>query len=72
MSLIWCFNLMINWNVCKCLFVNFYFKFFGEKWENVLFYEVDFFLKKKESLLWKGNLIIWLVFLGLLVIKLNF
>lgn len=38
---------MINWNVCKCLFVNFYFKFFGEKWENVMFYEVDFFFKKK-------------------------
>lgn len=42
MSSTCCFNLMINWNACKCSSANFYFKFSGEKRENVLFYEADF------------------------------
>lgn len=62
---------MINWNACKCSSANFYFKFSGEKRENVLFYEADFPLKKIESLLWKGNPMTWSVSSGLLAIKPN-
>lgn len=45
---------MINWNVCKCLFVNFFLNFLGKNEKMYCFMKWIFF-KKKRKFVMKGE-----------------